>query len=154
MNLKKLKFELFRHVYFILIIEYLSLGCAGTVINPYLEDMYGKKKHIIKDVVVLLNVKEISDEFNTFEFKFYEPVLAVDPVRKRARERTIISYYDEYRDRNDLGFEYTKTRAIRNTQSEQEYYYIVTYTDTFKVDSEPINEPGLIPINKLLIPDL
>ena len=63
MNLKNLKFEIFKHDYFIMIIVYLSLGCAGTVINPYLEDMYGKKKHIIKDVVVLLNVKEISDEY-------------------------------------------------------------------------------------------
>ena len=153
MNLKMLKFEIFRHVYFILITVYLSFGCAGTVLNPYLKDMYGKKKHIIEDVVVLLNVKKITNEYNTFEFKFYEPVLAVDPVRKRARERTIIAYYDEYRDRNDLGFEYTKTRAIRNTKSEQNYYYIVTYTDTFKVNYEVKNEPGLIPINRLLIPD-
>ena len=74
-------------------------------------------------------------------------------MRKRARERTIISYYDEYRDRNDLGFEYTKTRAIRNTKSEQEYYYIVTYADSFKVGSEVEYEPGLIPINRLIIPD-
>ena len=153
MNIKKLKFKIFRHVYFILITVYLSFGCAGTVLNPYLKDMYGKKKHIIEDVVVLLNVKKITDEYNTFEFRFYEPVLAVDPVRKRARERTIIAYYDEYRDRNDLGFEYTKTRAIRNTKSEQEYYYIVTYADSFKVGSEVEYEPGLIPINRLIIPD-
>ena len=142
-------------IYYITIVGYFFfLSCAGTVINPYFKDMFGNKKHIDNDVVVLLDVRKLPENENTYEFKFYEPVLAVDPVRKRARERTIISYYDEYRDRNDLGFEYTKTRAIRNTQSEQEYYYIVTYADTFKVDSEPINEPGLIPINKLLIPDL
>jgi len=153
MEIKKQKFILFKHVQIILIAGGLLPGCAGTVFNPYLEDMYGVKKHMVNDVVVLLDVKKIPDEFNTFEFKFYEPVLAVDPVRKRARERTISAYYNEFRDRNSLGREYHNIRAVRNTKSQLEYYYIIIYSDSSKVGYEK-REPGLIPFDTLLKPDL
>ena len=112
MGIKKQKFILFTHIQIALIAGGLLPGCAGTVFNPYLEDMYGVKKHMVNDVVVLLDVKKIPDEVNTFEFKFYEPVLAADPVRKRARERTISAYYNEFRDRNSLGREYHNIRAV------------------------------------------
>ena len=148
------KFILFKHVQIILIAGGLLPGCAGTVFNPYLEDMYGVKKHMVNDVVVLLDVKIIPDEVNTFEFKFYEPVLAADPVRKRARERTISAYYNEFRERNSLGREYHNIRAVRNTNTALEYYYIITYSDSSKVDNEKRREPGLIPFDTLLKPDL
>ena len=125
MGIKKKKFALFIHIHIALIAGGLLPGCAGTVFNPYLEDLYGVKKHLVNDVVVLLDVKKIPEEENTFEFKFYEPVPAADPVRKRARERTINAYYDEFRDRNGLGREYQKIRAVRNTNRQLEYYYIV-----------------------------
>ena len=153
MGIKKQKFA-FIHIHIALIAGSLLCGCAGTVFNPYLEDMYGVKKHMVNDVVVLLDVKKIPDEVNTFEFKFYEPVLAADPVRKRARERTISAYYNEFRDRNSFGREYHNIRAVRNTNTELEYYYIITYSDSFKVDHEKIIEPGLIPFDTLLKPDL
>ena len=154
MEIIKKKIILFKHVQIILIAGGLLPGCAGTVFNPYLEDMYGVKKHMVNDVVVLLDVKKIPDEVNTFEFKFYEPVLAVDPVRKRARERTISAYYNEFRDRNSLGREYHNIRAVRNTNTALEYYYIITYSDSSKVDNEKRREPGLIPFDSLLKPDL
>ena len=154
MMIKKQKFILFKHVQIILIAGGLLPGCAGTVFNPYLEDMYGVKKHMVNDVVVLLDVKIIPDEVNTFEFKFYEPVLATDPVRKRARERTISAYYNEFRDRNSLGREYHNIRAVRNTNTALEYYHIITYIDSSKVDNETRREPGLIPFDTLLKPDL
>ena len=154
MGIKKQKFILFKHIQIALIAGGLLPGCAGTVFNPYLEDMYGVKKHMVNDVVVLLDVKKIPEEENTFEFKFYEPVLAADPVRKRARERTISAYYNEFRDRNSLGREYHNIRAVRNTNTELEYYYIITYSDSSKVDHEKIIEPGLIPFDTLLKPDL
>ena len=154
MEIKKQKFILFKQVQIILIAGGLLPGCAGTVFNPYLEDMYGVKKHMVNDVVVLLDVKKIPDEVNTFEFKFYEPVLAADPVRKRARERTISAYYNEFRERNSLGREYHNIRAVRNTNTALEYYYIITYSDSSKVDNEKRREPGLIPFDTLLKPDL
>ena len=148
MGIKKQKFILFTHIQIALIAGGLLPGCAGTVFNPYLEDMYGVKKHMVNDVVVLLDVKKIPDEVNTFEFKFYEPVLAADPVRKRARERTISAYYNEFRDRNSLGREYHKKTPLKMG------YYIITYSDSSKVGHEKIIEPGLIPFDTLLKPDL
>ena len=134
MNIKKLKFKIFRHVYFILITVYLSFGCAGSVLNPYLKDMYGKKKHIIEDVVVLLNVKKITDEYNTFEFKFYEPITANDPVRKSKRQDAILSYYNDFGMQENIGNNHYKIRAIKNTENPIIYYYIVTYVDSIKVE--------------------
>ena len=154
MEIKKQKFALFKHIHIALIAWGLLPGCAGTVFNPYLEDMYGVKKHMINDVVVLLDVKKIPEGDNTYEFKFYEPIPAADPVRKRARERTISAYYDEFRNRNGLGREYQKIRAVRNTNTELEYYYIVTYSDSSKVGYKKRKEPGLIPFDTLLKPDM
>ena len=44
MEIKKKKIILFKHVQIILIAGGLLPGCAGTVFNPYLEDMYGVEK--------------------------------------------------------------------------------------------------------------
>ena len=154
MEIKKQNFALFKHIHIALIAGGLLPGCAGTVFNPYLEDMYGVKKHMVNDVVVLLDVKKIPEGDNTYEFKFYEPIPAADPVRKRARERTISAYYDEFRNRNGLGREYQKIRAVRNTNTKLEYYYIVTYSDSSKVGYKKRKEPGLIPFDTLLKPDM
>ena len=154
MGIKKKKFALFKHIHIALIAGGLLPGCAGTVFNPYLEDMYGVEKHMVNDVVVLLAVKKIANVDNTFEFKFYEPIPAADPVRKRARERTISAYYDQFRNRNGRGREYQKIRAVRNTNTKLEYYHIVTYSDSSKVGYKTRREPGLIPFDTLLEPDL
>jgi len=129
-------------------------GCAGTKLNPYIEDMYGVKRHMINDVVILLDVRKLSEGKNRYEFKFYEPVLAVDPIRKRARQKTINHYYDQFSKKNGFGTNYQKIGGKLNYPDNVKYYYTIIYTDSGKVKNEKYTEPGLIEFNTLLKPDL
>tara|TARA_Y100000590_G_C15464878_1_gene917869 strand:- start:425 stop:862 length:438 start_codon:yes stop_codon:yes gene_type:complete len=140
---------------YITTIGYLFLfSCAGTIFNPYLKDIYGIKKHIRNDVVILIDVRKLPENENTFEFKFYEPLTAVDPVRKRKRERTITSYYNDFSFREGLGTKFQRIRAKKNTDNSTIYYNLVTYIDSSNVDYNKNIEPGLIPFEILVKPDI
>ncbi len=142
-------------IYYITIVGYFFfLSCAGTVINPYFKDMFGNKKHIDNDVVVLLDVRKLPENENTYEFKFYEPITANDPVRKSKRQDAILSYYNDFGMQENIGNNHYKIRAIKNTENPIIYYYIVTYVDSIKVEYNKNVEPGLTPFEILTKPDI
>ena len=83
-----------------IIIIYLNIGCAGSILNPLVEDYYGQAKHIKNDVIILVNVSSVDSIKNAYAFEFYEPVIATDPVRKKTREQNIKKYYKYPKEKN------------------------------------------------------
>ena len=141
-----------RKVYVVtnIIIIYLNIGgCAGSILNPVIKDYYGQGKHIKNDVIILVNISSVDSIKNAYIFKFYEPVIATDPIRKKTREQNIKKYYNRFRDENGFGFDYKIIRSLKRTQNPLMYNNIILYSDSSK-QNYIRKVPGLINFKELI----
>ena len=132
-----------------IIIIYLNIGCAGSILNPVVEDYYGQAKHIKNDVIILVNVSSVDSIKNAYAFEFYEPVIATDPIRKNTREQNIKKYYNRFRDENGFGSYYQIIRSLKRTRNPLKYNNIIIYTDSSELKYKR-KVPGLIKFEELI----
>ncbi len=88
------------------IITLFFWNCAGTLWNPYMEDVYGEKKNLIEGGAVLLEIREDPSDPDIYLFRIIENIAMSNKEREKNRIKTILQYYTDFCSKNNyIGLE-------------------------------------------------
>lgn len=79
-----------KYVYAIL--TFTLFGCAGSMINPYITDIYGNRVNLIQRGSVLISVDRDPTNPDIFYLRFYENVLLAGGKVPIERKKTMNAY--------------------------------------------------------------
>ena len=88
------------------IITLFFWNCAGSLYNPYMEDIYGEKKNLIQGGAVLLEIREDPNDTDIYSFRIIENIAMSNREREKNRIKTILQYYTDFCSKNNyIGLE-------------------------------------------------